>query len=359
MRLISRKKIEAIMEKLAGLGVDAAVFVNSEPIIDSNIAYLSGFGGMLSGALVLSRSGVFLVTTELDFDRAMNEAEVDEVIRTDERKKMRDAIRPLLSKAKKIGIVKSRLTLSMCSGLKIPKYRQLDIGKIMEEARSIKEENEMEAIEKSAEISNKGVKFLQDFLKKGVAENVVAAELERELRSAGSERTPFEIIVSSGPGSAIIHPCPSSGVKKIGDGLVIVDFGAVYHGYVTDVTVPFLIGNVSKGEEKIAETVLSAYDKILPKIRDGVKVADIKGVYEKKLKIAGFQVKHAVGHGIGLDTHEGPSLGNPNEKLLANMTISLEPGVYVKGIGGCRLENDLIVTKTGCEVLTKSKLIRI
>lgn len=359
MRLITSKKIEGILEKLARLDVQTALFVNSEPVIDSNIAYLSGFSGMLNGVLVLHRDGMHLLTTALDYERALEQASVDEIVKMTEKETLGKVLKRLLPKAKKIGIVKDRFTLGTCAKLKIPKPRLVDIEKIMSAERAIKEEKEIEAIEKSAGISNKGVKFLQDFIQKGVKENEVAAELGRELLARGSECSPFDIIVSSGHRSSFVHPYPSSSNKKIGPGLGLVDFGAVYHGYVTDVTVPFLVGYVTKKEEAIVETVFSTYDEILLKIKDGVDIKSIYSIYKDRLRMGGFKIKHSLGHGIGLETHESPALNGLGGKLLENMTLALEPGVYVKGVGGCRLENDLVVTPSGSDVMTKSKLIRI
>jgi Xaa-Pro aminopeptidase len=359
MRLISKGKIKAILEKLEQLKVDAAVFVNMEPLIDSNIAYLSGFSGMLNGILVLRKEGTHLLTTALDYERALEEASVDEVVKISGKERAKDAVKPLLSKARRIGVVKDRFTLGAMGKLKIPESKLVDIEKIMREERSVKEEKEIGAVKKSAWISNTGVKFLQDFIRKGVRENEVAAELERCLRASGSERTPFDIIVTSGYRSSIVHPYPSASSKKIGPGLGLVDFGAVYRGYVTDVTVPFLVGNGNKKTEKVVDTVMSAFDVIVKKIKDGVSAAKISKAYENSIKSGGFQVKHSLGHGIGLDTHDSPSFTEADSVLVKNMTLAVEPGAYVKGFGGCRIENDLIVKKSGCEMLTKSKLIRI
>ncbi len=359
MRLISRGKIEALTEKLKRLDVDVAIFINREPLIDSNIVYLSGFSGMLNGVLILRQEGTHLLTTELDYDRAVDEASVDEIVKINGKNKAKDVISPLVSKARKIGVVKNRFTLGAMSKLKMPKSKLVDIERVMREERCIKESKEIQAIKKSAEISNLGVRFLQEFIKRGVPENDVAAELERELKARGSERTPFDIIVTSGKRSCIVHPYPASSKKKIDTGLGLVDFGSVYQGYVTDVTVPFLIGGGTRKENDIIGTVTSTFDEIVKRIKDGAGIGMVCKEYEKSLTNKGFQVKHSLGHGIGLDTHDSPSFTDSAGNLLENMTLAVEPGVYVKGIGGCRLENDILVKKSGCDILTKSKLIRI
>ncbi len=359
MRLVSRRKIDGIRERFMESGAEIAIFVNSGSVQDVNIPYLTGFFGMLDGALVFGqKSGMKLVTSELDYERAVRQASVDEIVKIREGETAKDVIRRLLAGSKRIGVVKNRLMLGVCEKLKLPKSRLVDIGKIMRDARAVKEQKELEAVKKSADICNRGVRFLENSIGNGVKGSDLSAELERELRSRGSERTPFDTIVSSGPDSSIIHPYPASGDSEIGKGLGLVDFGAVYKGYVTDVTVPFIIGKPSKREDDIIETVLYAYDQILKKVKEGVNTKSINSVYENCLKTHGFKIKHTPGHGIGLETHDCPSLGS-DVKLKERMTLALEPGVYVKGTGGCRLENDVVVKKKGCSILTKSKLIRI
>ena len=344
MRLISGKKIEAIIGRLKQQKVDAAVIINREP---------------LNGILVLTEEGTHLLTTQLDYDRAQEETVVDNVIRMSPKEKASHALKPIISKARKVGIIKSRFTIGHLAKLRIPPSKLVDIDKIMREERAVKETRELEAIMESARISNRGVRFLKGFIREGVRENEVSAELERELRSRGSERTPFDIIVTSGSRSSKIHPYPSSTKKKIGRGLGLVDFGSVYKGYVTDVTVPFLAGRGSYKEEMMARTVASVFSEIAGMIRPGVSIASVYKKYESLITSHGFEVKHSLGHGIGLDTHDSPSLIKDECKLAQGMALAVEPGVYKKGVGGCSLENDILVTKSGASIITKSKLIRI
>ena len=358
MRLISGKKIESILGRLKQK-VDAAIFISSEPLAESNIQYLSGFGGMMNGILVLSEDGTHLLTTQLDFDRAQDEAVVDSVIRMSPKEKASETLKPIISKARKVGIIKSRLTVGNLARLKIPPSKLVDIDGIMRQERAVKEEKELDAIRESARISNRGVRFLKGFIREGVRENEVSAELEKELRRRGSERTPFDIIVTSGSRSSKIHPYPSSTKKKIGRGLGLVDFGSVYKGYVTDVTVPFLAGRGSAREEMMARTTSSIFSEMVGMMKPGVSIASLYKEYEGLIKGHGFDVKHLLGHGIGLDTHDSPSLIKDDCKLAQGMALAVEPGVYKRGVGGCRLENDIIVTGSGASIITKSKLIRI
>jgi len=357
MRLISKRKIKALAERIVQNGAEAALFVNDEPMQDMNIPYLSGFFGMLDGALIFDAdSKLTLITTGLDYERAVEQSNVDEILKTTSSKPIEEIAKRVLKGRKKIGVVKSSLTLDICKRLGIPISRFVDIGSAMREERAVKEESEIEAIKKSASICNGGIRFLQDSIKKGVKENEVSSELEKELKALGSERSPFDIIVTSGPKSSFIHPYPSAGSKRLDNGLGIVDFGAVHKGYSTDVTVPFIVGTPSKKESSIIKAVLYSYDLILKRIREGATTRSMNFAYEKSVKSVGFQIKHSLGHGIGLEIHDAPTLCF-NQKLKQNMVLAIEPGIYVKGVGGCRLENDVIVNKGGCTVITKSKLI--
>ena len=360
MRLISGKKIKAISDALSKEGIGIALFINAEPVTDPNIAYLTGFFGMGSGVLVLKpHKSMTLLVPELDYGRALEQASADEAVKTGPKDRGLKAIRWLLPSAGKIGVVKSSFTIRMMEGLSVQKSRLADIGKIMSDERAVKEPKEIEAFEKSAAICNLGIKYLQESLRTGVAAREVSAGLEHELAGKGSERVPFDTIVTSGAGSAHIHPYPPAGTKRIGSGLGIVDFGAVYKGFVTDVTVPFSAGQLSVKEKRMIKTVLSVHDDTIVSIKNGVGVKSLFENYEKSVKSAGFEIKHSLGHGLGIETHESPTIYKTDTRLRENMALTIEPGVYEKNTGGCRLENDVLVLKNSCRVLTKSRLISL
>ncbi|UCD03382.1 MAG: aminopeptidase P family protein [Candidatus Aenigmatarchaeota archaeon] len=359
MRLIGRKKVEEIRGKIVDSGLDAAVFVNNEPVMDSNIAYLSGFSGMLNGALILTPEGMELITTELDYDRAQNQAHVDDIFRCKHRLHLFQSIRHHCEKYKKIGAVKNKFTVEMMEKMNIPHAGLVDVSPFMERVRMVKEPQEIVVIRKGASICDSGVKFLEGFLRARVKENEIAAELERNMKIMGSERPPFDTIVTSGQRSMFIHPSPPASDTPVAQGLGLVDFGAVYREYSTDITVPFLFGRPSERQEQMIETISGVWEALGKKIRAGVKTNTLHDIYEKKLKAANFRIKHSLGHSVGLEVHEYPSLSGTEAELREGMVLAIEPGVYDKKAGGCRLENIVLVKKNGCEMLTKSKLIRM
>jgi Xaa-Pro aminopeptidase len=359
MRLIGRKKLEEIRQKLGENGLDAALFVNSEPVLDSNIAYLSGFSGMLNGALILSHESMNLITTELDYDRAQSQANADDIFKCKHHTHLFQSIKHHCSKHKKIGVVKNLFTVEMMERLDVKPSGITDVSSLMERSRMIKGPQEIEIIRKGASVCNSGVKFLEGFLREGVKENEVAAEIERTLKVMGSERPPFDTIVTSGGRSMFIHPSPPASDIPLSYGMGIVDFGVVHREYTTDITVPFLMGKPTERQEQMIETISGVWDILIKKVRDGVQTKILHDIYEKSLKASGFDVKHSLGHSVGLEVHEYPSLSGTDMELKEGMVLALEPGVYEKNAGGHRLENMVLVKKKGCEILTKSKLIRM
>jgi Xaa-Pro aminopeptidase len=359
MRLITEKKVAGIGRRLSEEGFDAAVFVSTGALEDRNIQYLTGLGGVQGGAVVLRKGRVHLLVNSLDYDRATYCATADDITKT-EGKDLAKMLAELCAGAKSVGCVKGRLTASASDALKRKGLRMKDIGDLMDTERACKEPKEIEAIEKCARMANGGIKFLEDFLEKGMKESSAAAELERKLRALGSERAPFETIVTSGKRSAFIHPCPSATDAKIGNGLGLVDFGATFRGYVCDVTVPFLVGTPTSRQEKMMDAVMSAAGDIEKMLKPGTDTGKISGAFKKRLDSAHLEMKHSAGHGIGLEVHEHPSLSaKPASTLCMGMALAVEPGAYVPGVGGFRIENDFIITKNGGRKLTKSNLIRL
>jgi Xaa-Pro aminopeptidase len=359
MRLIGRNKVEEIRQKITENGLDAALFVNSEPVLDSNISYLTGFGGMLNGALILSPDDIRLITTDLDYDRAQAQANADDILKCKHSLQLYQSIKNHCKKYKKMGVMKDKFTVEMLERTGVRRSGLTDISLLMERVRMVKEPQEIDVIRRGASICNSGVKFLEGFLRNGVKENEVAAELERSLKIMGSERPPFDTIVTSGNRSTFIHPSPPASDRKIGNGLGLVDFGVVHKEYSTDITVPFICGKPNEVQKNMIGTVSSIWEGLRKKIKGGVKTKMLHDIYESRLSSSGFDIKHSLGHSVGLDVHEYPSLSGAEIELKEGMVLAIEPGIYDKNAGGCRLENTILVKKNSCEILTKSKLIRM
>jgi len=354
-----RKKTEELISKMTEMGLDALVFVNNEPLLDTNIAYLTGFRGMLNGALVFTPDGTTLITTGLDYSRAEKEAEADEIVKIPSSSGFYKFLGSKIKGYKKLGVIKNLFSVEMAEKMRLKLAALEDVKPIMSKLRSVKTEGEIEAIRKAGRICNKGLDIISGMLAREVTETEIAAELESELKKSGSEHLAFETIVTSGKRSALVHPAPPASQKAVGRGLGLVDFGAVYDGYSTDVTVPFALGKINAKEEILIETVISVWDELRNLLKHGTKTSNLHDIYVNHMKRGGLEVRHSLGHGVGMDVHEYPSLSSPESMLEEGMVVAVEPGAYLDGVGGCRLENTILIKRNGYEMLTKSKLIRM
>ena len=237
----------------------------------------------------------------------------------------------------------------------------------------IKTPEEIRFLKRSCSISNSCIPLIEKSLKEGVTERELARRVRRHMLKQGA-RLSFQTLVGSGPRSAMVHTSPHVTDQKIG-GIGYIDFGAKYKGYHSDVTVPYAVGKIGRKEEKIIETGLAAYKLALSSVRIGEPCWKVQERVDAFLKSKGYVMPHAVGHGIGRKIHERPTILMARRKLRGkrlkrwerikkvvfkpNMIFTIEPGIYVKNVGGFRIENDVLLTSRGSEVLTKSRLIRI
>jgi Xaa-Pro dipeptidase len=240
-------------------------------------------------------------------------------------------------------------------------------GGIQEEAvacRVVKDEVELDIYKKAAAITNKIIDSLEKaFQKKSLkTETDVALFIEAEARKLGAEGTSFETLAAGPKRSFGIHAFPSfTNESFIEDGLSILDFGIKYFGYSTDVTITIARGTLSKAQEKMISLVEKAYEKGASMLKEGTATRDIAKAVDAIFAKGKFTMPHSLGHGVGLDVHEMPSFRNRDDNdwiLKKNMVVAMEPGIYDPLLGGCRFENDFIITEKGAEVLTKSRIMR-
>jgi len=248
--------------------------------------------------------------------------------------------------------------------------------------RIVKTPAEIKLIKKSAAITSSCVKIIERGLKrKNVTEKQLAGMIDRNIKRQKAGLA-FPTIVTCGRRAVYIHAKPTN--KRI-QGLGYADFGAKYKGYCTDMTVPFVKGDIGKDERQILDATLSVYKRLVKSARAGSLCWKMQDEFEKLLAARSYKVRHSVGHGLGRDIHELPSLtkirhrktkdkrrqrrlnawknrvwpGMKKLKFQPGMVFTIEPGIYVRGIGGCRLENDFLMTKHGAKQLTHSKLLII
>jgi len=229
----------------------------------------------------------------------------------------------------------------------------------IERLRAIKDDHEIVILRRAGKLLSQVATGLRSWVRAGRREREVAADINGALERAGFSEPAFPTIVASGPNSAHPHARPTDRRLEAGD-LVVLDFGGLLDGYCGDLTRMFGIGQVSPTAWSLYEAVREAHAAALRAIRDGVEAASVDAEARRVLTACGFGggILHATGHGLGLEVHEAPRLGpaqpGRTERLQAGMVCTIEPGAYVEGLGGVRLEDDVLVTNEGCEVLTEA-----
>jgi Xaa-Pro dipeptidase len=229
-----------------------------------------------------------------------------------------------------------------------------DAGLILADLRTQKDEEELALLQKAGAIVDAGVKAAHAFIKPGVTEQAVAAYMEQELQKLGAE-PPFEIMVASGPRSAIPHSGTSDRVLQEGE-LVWVDFVCRYQGYVGDITRTYPVGTVTGQLADIYQVVLDAQAKARAEARPGMTGAQVDAIARDYITARGYgqYFTHRTGHGIGLEVHEEPYIVGSNHKPLeVGNAFTIEPGIYIPGVGGVRIEDDVVLEATGARTLTQ------
>jgi Xaa-Pro aminopeptidase len=229
-------------------------------------------------------------------------------------------------------------------------------GSFVRDLRKIKDEEEVKLMRKAAELSSSGMKVAYETLAAGWKEKDMAAEIEYSMRKRGSDGTSFETIVASGASSAYPHGGCSDRRIREGD-LVVVDLGAKYKFYCSDMTRTLVAGRPTEKQSKLYRIVQEAYEKAFATIKPGAKGSDVDGAARETIEKTGYgeYFVHSLGHGVGLEVHEPPSLSiNSKDILAAGNVVTDEPGIYLTGHGGFRVEDTVLVTKKGAEKLTEA-----
>ena len=233
--------------------------------------------------------------------------------------------------------------------------------RIIERARAVKDEHEIATLREAGRRLGRAVGEVVQLAQPGRSELEVAGDVDALIRRAGFERPAFETIVASGPNSALPHARPGHRILQDGDG-VVLDFGGVYDGYCVDLTRTVQLGDVGAPFRRLFAAVAEAQQAAIASVRPGVKGSHIDSAARAVLDRYGLQdaFGHGTGHGLGLEVHEEPRVGRPTAglpdvELEPGMIFTIEPGVYVEGIGGVRIEDDVLVTPDGCDILTDAR----
>lgn len=226
----------------------------------------------------------------------------------------------------------------------------------VETLRAVKDDEEIEAISQAQAITDAAFSHMVGFIVPGMSEREIALELECWMRKNGSDGVAFTSIVAGGPNSALPHATP--GDRPVSDGdFIVVDFGARVRGYCSDMTRTVVMGTATDRHREIYDTVLAANRAGIAACRAGVAGKEVDAAARQVIDDAGFgeYFQHGLGHGVGLDIHELPNCGSKSEPVLpARSVVTIEPGIYLPGFGGVRIEDLVVVEDGGCRVLTTS-----
>ncbi|MCA0971170.1 Xaa-Pro peptidase family protein [Halobacillus litoralis] len=269
-----------------------------------------------------------------------------------------------VNQAETVGIEKEVLSYGRSESFTslFDKVDVADIEPALNEMRVVKDEQEVAIMREAAELADFGVKVGVESLREGVSEMEVLAMIEYELKKKGVSQMSFSTMVLFGEKSGSPHGNPGDRTLNPGD-FVLFDLGVVWKGYTSDITRTFAYKSVSDEQRKIYETVKAALDASLAISKPGTRIGDLDQTARDLITEAGYGdlFPHRIGHGLGINVHEFPSMSHLNDGVLKEgMTYTLEPGIYDPEIGGVRLEDDVLVTEDGYETLTKTpKELRI
>lgn len=351
------KRVEDILKKRS---IDGLLISNG-----NNMRYISGFAGA-TGYLYISEKRHAVITDSRYTIQAEIEAKGYEII-TIGNGGYEDAINDILrtEQIEKLGFEAEDILFAKYQILK----EKLKVNELIPVAddisllRRIKTPKELEFIKRAEAIGDEVFSEILTFIKPGMTELLIAAKLEYLMKVNGAEGISFPAIVASGVNSSMPHAVPTQKKIQMGDFLTM-DFGCVYEGYCSDMTRTIVIGKASDQQKEIYQTVLSAQTAALEFIKAGYQGKEVDKIARDIIYKAGYEgcFGHGLGHSVGLFIHENPRLSPMEEDiLLAGMIETVEPGIYVKGFGGVRIEDLVVVTETGCENFTHSvkKLIEL
>lgn len=349
-----KSRLERFREILASAGVDAVIISQPE-----NRRYLSGFTGS-AGYLLIGPNLAVLATDFRYIEQAVQEAPEFEVWRIDG--SLVPALRDLVRKhgVRRLGFEAHAVTYQTyrewSRHLRGRGVRLVPLRGLAEQLRMVKDDAEVSLIRRAAEITDQALAAVLSNLKFGLTERELAWQIERTMRELGADGPAFRPIVATGPNAARPHHPPGDRRIQPGD-IVLIDIGAGFGGYQSDLTRTFVFGRADEKFLEVWRIVAEANEAARRAARPGVSAAEVDAAAREVIRAAGYgeNFGHGLGHGVGLVIHEGPRLGPKSEdRLAAGMVFTIEPGIYLPGWGGVRIEDLVVLRDHGVEVISQS-----
>lgn len=332
--------------------------------LPADLAYLTNFTGDDSVGLITEKD--FLLATDFRYaEQAEQEAAWLKV--TLREGKMSDALAKVLigAKVRRVGFEVNYASFGQIHALErtlkeanLPEGQKIElvpIEDVMTNIRKVKDDHEIDLIRKSVNIAEEAFEAIRSEIKAGLTENYIAGLLGFELRSRGASDSSFPVIVAAGSNSSLPHYRPGEWLIA-NDQPLLIDWGALYKGYCSDLTRTLMLGRVGARVKQIYKVVLEAQEAVIAFLRPGVTTSQADKVAREVIEQAGFgkNFGHGLGHGIGRQIHELPSMRKVGgeDELRPGMVVTVEPGIYLPGEGGVRIEDDVLITHSGAEVLS-------
>lgn len=342
-------KIDKVREVIENEQIDALLVMS-----DYNRRYLSGFTGS-SGAVIITKEEKYLIS-DFRYDAQAREQAADFKFVLQDNGLLDFIVKFMEEKSLNIiGFEGAHVNFNTYSKL-AQKFDLKPLTNEIEKIRMYKTSDELQLIKKACEIADESYEYIIKYIQPGMSEMQVKNELESYMTKLGASGASFDTIVASGYRGALPHGVASEKIIETGD-MVTLDFGAYYKGYASDITRSFAVGEVSDEMEKIYNIVLESQLTALENIKNGMTGAEADKVARDIIESYGYgeNFGHSLGHGFGLEVHEGPGLARSSGTVLEeDMCVTIEPGIYVDDLGGVRIEDDCLVTETGLQKLTHS-----
>jgi Xaa-Pro aminopeptidase len=346
------KRIEVIKKKISSNEMkDGFLVLNS-----SNLLYLIGFPGS-SALLITNDRDCIVYTHNVNYAYLKKKVKDCNVVKIQPGENILKKIVKKANNYKIRNLFLDSATIETWNNLSKASDENIKLEldqNLIRDMRKIKTKKEISQLKKAGEVTVKGMQVATQIISPGITESEVVAEIEYSIKKHDCSRIAFETIVASGKNSAFPHGSSSS--KKICEGdIVVVDIGAKYNLYCSDMTRTFIVGRSSIKQNRIIQIVKKAQTKALETIKDGVSAQFVDNVARKVIEKENYgkYFVHSLGHGVGLEVHEQPILGPVSKcKLLAGNVVTVEPGIYISEYGGVRIEDTILVKKRGIEKLT-------
>ena len=343
-------RLERMRHQMHEEKIDAYVVIRPE-----NVRYMSGFSGG-EATLYITLEKAVLLTDFRYIEQAKDQAPEFEIVKTGQDHFA--FLEEIGTEAQRVGFEGDFITYVDFGQLK-DAFRQaelLSLPKLVTYLRSVKDKSEIELIRQAVRIADGAFAEVLQTIEIGQTEEEIGLGLEIAMRRAGASGRSFEFIIASGVRSAMPHGAASLKQIQLGEFLTM-DFGAIYQGYCSDITRTVFLGDPGEKHRSVYETVLAAQRAGIKAVQPGRTGKEVDAIARKVIEEAGYgdYFGHGLGHSVGLAIHEGPNLNIREERVLEpGMVITVEPGIYIPKWGGVRIEDIVLVTENGCEVLTQA-----